>query len=393
MKIPHANPARRKIAIVVEYPTVHGGENSMLAVLKHLLSEALPEQPFDFVVMGPPGSAIADRVECLGIPFGELNLFGPDGTRLPRDRAVSNLLDAVEKSGAALVHGNSLSMGRLLGAAARQRSELPVTTHLRDIMKLSRAAIADLNANRKLIAVSRATRNFHEQQGIDRNLVSVIHNGIDATDFAAEPIEGVKVRHELGIEEDATVLLTVGQIGLRKGLDTLTHVADRLSRDGHRIHWLLAGERFSQKPESVEYEARVMESLSQYEPALKLHALGYRHDVPALMQTADILVHAARQEPLGRVLLEAGASGLAIVATDVGGTSEILTHEQTAILVPADAAEQMATAIQELISDGKLRRRLASAARESIEARFGIAESAMKLVGVWERVLQNSVQD
>lgn len=380
----------RRIAVLVEYPTVHGGENSMLAALKHLLDSNRQRPAFDFCVMGPAAGAMADRVASLGIPFVELNLFDAEGRRLPRDRSVVHVLEAVKKSGVHLIHGNSLSMGRLLGAASRQDSSLLATAHLRDIMKLSHAAIVDLNANRKLIAVSRATLQFHVKQGLAEDSVSVIHNGIDADHFSADPAERTRVRDELGIATDATVLLTVGQIGLRKGLDTLIEVARGLMRSRHRIHWLLAGERFSQKAETVEYEARVLDSFSRYEPSLQLHPLGYRHDVPSVMQAADVLVHAARQEPLGRVLLEAAASGLPIVATDVGGTSEILTHRMTALLVPADSPQPMAAAVAELIADSKLRQRLAAAAGQSIRTHFSITESAEKLAGVWQSVLAES---
>lgn len=380
----------RRIAVLVEYPTVHGGENSLLAALKHLLESNRQHRSFDFCVMGPAAGAMEDRVASLGIPFVELTLFDAQGHRLPRERCVVHVLDAVTKFGADLIHGNSLSMGRLLGAASRQDSGLVSTAHLRDIMKLSRSAIADLNANRKLIAVSLATLQFHIQQGLDEHSVSVIHNGIDADHFSADPAEGTRIREELGIARDATVLLTVGQIGLRKGLDTLTEVARRLAGTRRRIHWLLAGERFSQKAESVEYEARVLDSFSTYEPNLQLHPLGYRHDIPSLMQAADVLVHAARQEPLGRVLLEAAASNLPIVATDVGGTSEILTHRMTAMLVPADSPQPMAAAVSELIGDPNLRKSLATAAGKSVRTHFRIAESAEKLAGVWHSVLAES---
>ena len=380
----------RRIAILVEYPTVNGGENSILAVLQHLLEHGPSNSDFEFCVLGPSDGAMAQHVARLGIPSIELNLFDADGERISRDQAIFRLMEAVQKSGAHLVHGNSLSMGRLLGAAARQNPSLVSTAHLRDIMKLSRAAVSDLNVNQRLIAVSDATLQFHLKQGLNENIGSVIHNGIDVESFAAVHSARMRVRQELGISADAMVLLTVGQIGLRKGLGTLAEAGRQLAGKVADIHWLLAGERFSQKPESVEFEASVINTLSSLEPGLKLHCLGYRRDVPELMQAADVLVHAARQEPLGRVLLEAAASGLAIVATDVGGTGEILAHRESALLVPADSPETISSAVGELMDNPDLRKQLAAAARAKVRADFRIAQAAESLIGVWRSVLSET---
>jgi len=377
----------RRIAILIEYPTVNGGENSMLAVLKHLLDKGVPDYGIEFCILGPSTGPMAQRVAELEIPFVELSLFGSDGVRLPREEAISRLLDAADRSGAHLVHGNSLAMGRLLGAAARQAASFVSTSHLRDIMKLSRAAISDLNANRKLIAVSEATLQFHINQGLDASVGSVIHNGIDVDDFAADASAGKRIRAEFGITDDAIVLLTVGQIGLRKGLDTLAEAGQRLTKMRPGIHWLLAGLRFSQKSESLEYEANVLSTFSSCEPELKLHRLAYRDDIPALMQAADVLVHGARQEPIGRVLLVDAASGLAIVATDVGGTTEILTNRESALLVPPGSSQSMAEAVADFIDHAELRARLAGAAKTKVRCDFGISRAAEELISVWRSVL------
>jgi glycosyltransferase involved in cell wall biosynthesis len=381
-----------RIAIVIEYPTVNGGENSMLAVLKYLLDRGMSEYGIDVCMLAPPEGPMAERVAELGIRSVDLTLFNADGMRLPRHEAISNLIQAAEKAGAQLVHGNSLAMGRLLGAAAEFTPPFVSTAHLRDIIRLSRAAITDLNANRKLVAVSEAALQFHVAQGLDENIGTVIHNGISEGRFVADASSRQSVRSKLGIAADAFVVLTVGQIGLRKGLDTLARAGGWLAKTRTGIHWLLAGDRFSQKSESVKYEADVMREFASYEPGLQLHRLGYRDDVPALMQAADILVHAARQEPLGRVLLEAAISGLAIVATDVGGTAEILSHRESALLVPVDSPEAIAEAVDELLDDANLRQQLANRARERIRSSFPVSMAAESLVEVWLSVLADSQQ-
>ena len=94
-----------------------------------------------------------------------------------------------------------------------------------------------------------------------------------------------------------------------------------------------------------------------------------------------MLVHPARQEPLGRVLLEAAASGVAIVATDVGGTPEIFPPSSGAArLVAPDDAEALAEAILAVAGDPALRAQLSAAARRRAEAAFDHRQATANLV-------------
>jgi glycosyltransferase involved in cell wall biosynthesis len=106
------------------------------------------------------------------------------------------------------------------------------------------------------------------------------------------------------------------------------------------------------------------------------------------MPECDLLVHAARQEPLGRVLLEAAACGLPVVATDVGGTREIFPTEQDgAVLVPVDDDAAMAEAICGLLSDDEQQQRLGTAGRRRAEVAFDIRRTAPMLVEQYHDVL------
>lgn len=370
----------KRVAILFEYPSVNGGENSMLAALQYLTSSAAAE--FSFAAIAPESGMLAGRLDDLGIERHSLSMFADDGQRRPRDAVEVDIRAAVNKLRPDVLHGNSLSMGRWLGRMS-DSLDVPMTAHLRDIMGLSKAAIRDLNRNARLIAVSNATRDFHVQQGIDPERICVVRNGIDAENFARCETARQTIRAELGIPEKAVAVLAAGQIGLRKGLDTLAAAAVELSTTHAGIHWLLAGKRFSTKTESIEFERAVDQQFRSADARLTYHRLGWRSDMSRLMSAADILVHAARQEPLGRVLLEAAAAGLAIVATDVGGTSEILHHEESALLVPADQPQPMTAAIKRLVENLDERSRFGHAARLRIQSDFRLDSSAKCLSAGW----------
>jgi glycosyltransferase involved in cell wall biosynthesis len=333
---------------------------------------------------GPLAAALAQR----RIPHVALELRTASDTRVPRDIACERLLAAIESTRPDVVHANSLAMGRLTGAIA-ERLCVPTVAHLRDILGLSAAAMADLNRNHQLVAVSRATRAFHVAQGLDAKRTDVVYNGVDSERFRPRPASGC-LRRELRLPPDAFLIGTIGQIGLRKGQDVLAEAAVHVAARVPRAHYVLVGERHSSKAESIAFERSVVEHFANADLGDRLHRVGYREDVPSLLNKLDLLVHPAHQEPLGRVLLEAAASGLPIIATNVGGTPEILTDSESARLVPPGDARRLAEAIVELAGDAGLRDRLGRAARRRVVEQFPIGAAADRLLALWKATARSA---
>ena len=373
-----------RIAIAFEYPTLNGGEQSMLAVLEEFSTE-----PLDLVAIAPSRGPLAERLADLGIPIEALSLQNADGGKLPPQWAGERLLTAVRRVAPDLLHANSLSMGRLTG---RIRSDLriPTVAHLRDIIRLSAAARSDINRNDRLLAVSQATRDFHINEGLSADRVQVLYNGVDCQRFTPRSSDGW-LHAELGLPRDSMLLAIIGQIGLRKAHDVLADacalLSSRLGDVSRRLHLLVIGERFSQKPESVEFERSFFANMQSAGWEGRVHALGYRSDIERILPEIDLLVHPARQEPLGRVLLEGAACGRAIVATNVGGTAEIVTDHASALLISPDHPQELAFAIASLIVDESQRRQLGTAARATIVRRFSQSQSAAGLKLAWNDLL------
>jgi glycosyltransferase involved in cell wall biosynthesis len=373
------------IALLFEYPTLNGGERSMLAVIDRLASRERQRPEFRFTAITPQTGPLADALRSRSIDVRPLTIRDDAGRRLPREETLRRLRKEITSLNADLVHANGLAMGRLLGALGDE-FPIPRIAHLRDIIGLSHAAVADLNRNDRLIAVSEATRDFHVSQGLDGGKTVVVCNGVDCEQFRPRPTTG-SLKAEFGLPKSAFLVLTVGQIGLRKGQDVLAEAAVRLRDSRPELHYLIAGERNSNKQESIDFKRSLVQRFDAAGLRDRLHRLGYRDDVPRLMNEADLLVHPAHQEPLGRVLLEAAASGLPIVATDVGGTREILTDGVSARLIPPGDPVALAAAIAEVASSPVMRSRFATAARERIKARFTIERAAERLTAVWNDIL------
>ena len=178
----------------------------------------------------------------------------------------------------------------------------------------------DLNGHARLLAVSRAAREFHVAQGLAAERTHVLYNGVDTQRFCPRSATGW-LHRQLGIPESSMLVGTIGQLGPRKGQDVLLP-RQSLIHCLPNVHYVLVGERHSSKGESRQYEMQ-LHAVAKGALSGRVHFLGFRNDVPRLLNELDLLVHPARQEPLGRVLLEAAAAGVAVIATDVGGTREI----------------------------------------------------------------------
>ncbi len=371
---------RPKILLLFEYGTLNGGEFSLLAMLERLGQEA-----FDWVAAVPETGRLIARLRRLGVATVPLNLRNAQGQKHSIEHINIHLNHLVKQISPDLVHANSLSMGRMLGRIAPSLP-IPCTTHLRDIIKLSKTAIVDLNQNTGLIAVSQATKQFHVQQGLRSDRVEVIHNGVDTDVFRPEQANA-GLRCELGLRDSDILVANIGQICLRKGQTLLAQAAVSLASDFPEVHTLFVGERYSQKQESVAYEKTIRELFCDAGMEERLHCLGFREDIPPLLNEIDILVHTAHQEPLGRVLLEAASCGCTIVATEVGGTAEILSDQCSALLIPPGHLNALTTAMRQILMDRTLHRHLGRQARQGILKNFTLPAAAERVHSFWKSSL------
>jgi glycosyltransferase involved in cell wall biosynthesis len=386
------------VLILCEYATLNGGERSMLSTLSGIaragwqVRVAAPGHHVPMVGRPLAGTLRAEGVEV--VPFEPRDARG---VRFPASELRRNLAEILNRHRPALLHANSLAMGRLSGPVAGELS-LPGLSHLRDIVSLSRQAIADLNCHGRLLAVSAATRQFHLAQGLAGEKTYVLYNGIDLDSFRPGPRTGY-LHRQLGLSRDVPLIGTIGQISLRKGHDVLAAALARLpspvlgrGAGGEGLDrsfvWLIIGQRFSGKQESRQFEDRLHRAAAG-PLAGRIAFLGIRDDVPRLLNELTLLVHPARQEPLGRVLLEAAATGLPVVATDVGGTAEIFPPEsEAACLVPPDDVPAISAAVGRLLGDPPLRQRLAANARKRVEEAFDLKRAVDGLVKHYDELLQ-----
>lgn len=357
--------SEKTLLVVFEFDTLNGGENSMLAVLSLLtnskdsqwrIKAALPCH----AASSSSGDAtlnetLTTQLIKLGIETISLTTHQDDGSRKSQDQYRDDFAEVLRQYQPDVVLCNSLSTSRLCGPVAAQ-ANIRAAGYLRDIMKLSRKAVADINQLDRIIAVSQATMDFHIEHAMDAQKLRVVYNGVDLEQFhprSRSLPETAELKASLGIPEQSPVVLYVGQIGMRKGIDVLVESFGLILESVPKAHLLIVGERHSQKQEAIEYAEKAWRACFPFFG--RVHWLGRRSDVPELMAAADILLHPARQEPLGRVLLEAAASGLPIVTTLVGGSPEILgCNDSFDLLCKKDDAAAIAARVCQLLTDDRI---------------------------------------
>ena len=217
---------------------------------------------------------------------------------------------------------------------------------------------------RHAICVSTAVRNVLVEAGVPVSHARVIRTGLDLKHYLNNGEQ-----HSLHHEDQNLNLLYAGRIYPEKGIDTVIEAMIKLLHNqGKRgIRLSLAGSG------SVEYENHLRQLVNQAGLTDYVSFLGWvqPEEMPELLRKFDVLVlPSIWPEPFARVVLEGMISGLVVMATPTGGTTEILTDGENGLLFAAGDAEDLAQKIICLATDPKLRRRLALAGQQTVVERF-----------------------
>ena len=200
---------------------------------------------------------------------------------------------------------------------------------------------------------------------VPRRKLGLLGNGVDLDRFSPPPPEVRKaVRAELGLDEDQVVVGAVGRLVWEKGYAELFAAAKRLLARRHDLAVVVAGPFDADKGDPIT-PADVAAA-----EAAGVRFLGYRPDPERLYAAFDVYVLASHREGFPRSAMEAAASGLPIVATDIRGCREVVDHERTGLLVPARDPAALEAAIGRLSDDPAARLRLGEAGAAKARAEF-----------------------
>lgn len=234
----------------------------------------------------------------------------------------------------------------------------------------------------RTIAISDHVRRFAVDVGLNRReAIRVVPYGINAADWEVSGDKRRRAREAFGLDKGDVAVAMAARLVPDKGHHVLLDAFAKVASSAEQLRLLIAGDG------PLEGEIRTRAARL---PGDRIRVLGFIHDVHALFAASDIVVFPtmpALGEGFGLVALEAGASGLPVVATDVGALPEVVTHLQTGIVIPPGDPDALAEALTALLRDQPLRRRLGQAAAERAKARFGLDAMVASTLAVYEEVL------
>ncbi|TAK14270.1 MAG: glycosyltransferase [Acidobacteria bacterium] len=287
-------------------------------------------------------------------------------------RAVRALVALIRRERVAIVHTNTIH--NLYGVTAARWAGVPHVWHFREIVWQSGLLrrlelwMARRWSTRIIVTSNAIAAMYGEKRRWPVQLVRV-PNGVETDRFL--PGSGAKVRAELGVEPDQTLIGIVCRLDPWKGVEEFLDAAAQVAAvEPRAVFAVVGGSIIGQES----YEGVLRDKARALGIADRVRFTSWRYgpsDMPEVHRALDILVLASREpEPFGLVVLEAMATGRPVVATAHGGPLDIIEDGRTGDLVPPGDTRALAAAIVALVNDPARRARVGALARERVITSF-----------------------
>jgi len=220
-----------------------------------------------------------------------------------------------------------------------------------------------LTSQDRFVAVGEGVRRaLVDYEGLSASRVEVIYNGRDLSAYdPSRPLRD-RVRQELGLDANQFVVIQVARLNRLKDHPTGLRAMHRLLENHPDTRLLLAGDGEDRTNlEKLADELGVQHAV---------RFLGSRNDVPRLLQAADAFLLSSISEGIPLTLIEAMATGLPIVATQVGGVVEVLDDGTSGLLADAGDDVKLASHLSQLCADKQLRERMGRAGQQQALRQF-----------------------
>lgn len=347
----------------------HGGtETHFIAIAK-----ALVKIGHDIAAVVKPDSPIQAALKDSGVTLYDgvfRNSIDPRGIR-----AVGRAIKEFQPDW--MVGSFSKEYWPLVYISKRTGVPLAIFRHMATKMKRGTQYFIPRLASR-FIVVSDYMRRLFIGRGVPEEMLQVLYNMLDTDFYRPDVATRAEKRRELNIGENEILAGYIGALHPGKGIFTLFDAMEQVfsSAPEYRIVWIGRGGADS------ELRSRIAQS-SHPEKHI---AIGYKFDVRPWLAAMDILILPS-QEPdtFGRVLIEAQATGVAVIGSNIGGLPEAFVPDQTGKLFEPGNAKDCADMLLELRSP-KLRKRLGENGRQFVIEHFDEKDIAEKFVDLLESV-------
>lgn len=386
----------RTILAVIQSPVFGGSHNRTLTIEPYLrragwrTTVVLPREPGD----------AAERLRAGGMDVVELPLHRLRATRDPRAHLALAASLALEVRGlAALMRERAIDLVRVVGIvhphgalaaraaglavvfevtdlsapAALRRLVMPFAARLSDGMLFNGRTLLEIHRRAARIVVPHACYT----------------PPVDLQRFTPDPARRSRARDQLGIAPDELLVGSIANMNPAKGVEYFARAAGIVARRDPRVRFLLVGATYHNH---AAYAERVFAQLAaEGMDGDRFRVMGPRADLEEVYAALDVKVVSSISEGTTTTALEAMASGVPVVATDVGAVHEVIVDGTTGLLVVPRDPGALATGLLRLTEDAALRGAMSVAARDHAVAHFGAGQCTDVHLRLFEAALAHRV--
>jgi len=228
----------------------------------------------------------------------------------------------------------------------------------------------------RVVGNSQSVVDFYRHQGIPAEKLCCIPNGVEIPSTAA--IDCTAMLHQLGFPEDAFVIGSIGRLAVQKRVRDIIWAVETLRQIRPQIRLVIAGDG----PER--------ERLEEFTHSIGCHDhvrfVGHREDAAAWLPLFDAFVLASSFEGQSNSLMEAMAASRAVIVTDIPPNLELVTPEETGLVVKTGDSVGIMQQLRRLIDEPELKERLGMAARARMERNFSIDAMVERYAALYRNV-------
>lgn len=235
-----------------------------------------------------------------------------------------------------------------------------------------------------VLAVSDEVRRYCiEVDGLNPADVKTVYNGVELRPAPTETRE--VLRERLRLQDFSKIILTIGNIRRVKGIDIFLRACEEVCRIHPTALFLVVGD--NHEPAHFEELMRLVDELNI---SRNVRFYGPSEEIAQFLSVADVFCLPSRSEGFSNALIEAMGTGLASVATQVGGNGEAIDDGVNGVLVPPENGRALASAISKLLDDPKWALRLGQNAIETVRARFTHEAMMTQLINIYETQVEQA---
>ena len=311
-----------------------------------------------------PPIELTDELIAAGVEVDTLNM-----SPIPNPLAIVKLARVLRADHTHILHSHMAKanfLGRISGRLARVPVQISTAHNIVEGGKWIELgykitdSLADVTTN----VSQRAIDRYVAIGAVSAAKARLMYNGLDTTSFERSHQTRLEYRQKLRIG-DQFCWLAVGRLSPSKDYPNMIRAFRRVLSEQPEATLIIVGKG--------DEEPNVRSLISSEGISSKVHMFGQRKDIPALMCAADAHVMSSAWEGAPMVLLEASASSLPVVATDVGGNSELVVDGKTGLIVPPGDDAALAEGMLKIMAmPEEDRARLGSAGHEYVERQFGL---------------------